>query len=524
MTPRRRFFAWLALAAAALTSIPAAAASHPLRDGCDRYRRLAGNATAGVSDASRGSGPLRVFAIQYKQQAAYATTYQTFAAKMDCLMRDYVVPHLDRSKTNLVVFNEDIGLATLATGSRGAQARALAASPVPGSTPEIQDAAGAPLGGAVALGSIAATYQKQMLDVQRRFPGTDPRKAIMLAATDTFVRGFSTTFSRLARKYGVWMVASNNQGEFDYSTDPADVSTWADPDLTAAYATGRIKGVWVPRTGRAWNNGFLWAPYDLHSPRGASSANPASPEYDPDTNLLYTNRKTPLTQIEKDFLALDEGDMSEANTGPVQIPGLDGFKFGFAISLPAFRFGNDFGEEFEGNPCASPNSWMRCLHERGVNTILQPEANPGPWARYGADGGNFQSLTWGASTLRIVTDPTVPGFRYVICPHMTGNLVDLPFDGQSAILERGRTGAGRAYVGAKDFIPETDSAWAMPYAGLKPEFVALAPWVIDDDHSLTPTENRNRLHQRATQMMAGSLSEHSNGYLETAIFADLAAP
>ena len=218
--------------------------------------------------------------------------------------------------------------------------------------------------------------------------------------------------------------------------------------------------------------------------------------------------------------------MSVANTGPVTIPDrrLDGFRFGFAISLPAFKFGSDFGVPFTGDPCASAESWMRCLHARGVNTVLQPEANPGPWARYGADGGNFQSLTWGASTVRIVTDPTLPNFRYVVCPHMNGNLVDLPFDGQSAILERGRTGVGRAYVGAKDFIPGTDSAWTQPYAGLRPEFVALAPWVIADDLSLTPAANRARLHERATALMAGSLSEHSNNYLETAIFADLATP
>ncbi|HVL88987.1 MAG TPA: hypothetical protein VM841_02005 [Actinomycetota bacterium] len=519
----RRVAAWLAACAAALSTL-SAGATIPIDDPCARYRALGGNLTAEVSDSAPGSGPLRVFAMQHKQLVDYVETYETYAAKMDCMMRDYVAPHLDRSKTNLIVFNEDIGLITLGTGSRGAQARALAASPMPGSTPETLDATGAPLGGAAALGSVAATYQRQMLDVERRFPGTDPRKAILLAATDTFVRGFSATFSRLARTYGVWMVSSNNQGEFDYSTDPVDVATWADPDLAADYAAGRIKGVFVPRSEKVWNNAFLWAPYDLRPPKPGASADPASPDYDPDTNLLFTNRKTPLTEIEKAFFALDEGDMSVSNTGPVEIPGLAGFKLGFAISLPAFRFGNDFGEPFFGDPCASANSWMRCLHERGVNTIIQPEANPGPWARYGADGGNFQSLTWGASTLRMVTDPTVPNFRYVVCPHMTGNLIDLPFDGQSAILERGRTGTARAYVGAKDFIPETDSAWTMPYAGLKPEFLALAAWVIDDDHSLSPIENRRRLHNRASELMAGSRSEHSNAYLETAIFADLATP
>lgn len=513
----------LVLAAGLLAgSLAPASATHPKFDPC--YETYPGNRTVEVSDSAPGAGPLRVFAIQYKQEARFAETYQSFARKMDCLMRDYVVPHIDRTKTNLVVFNEDIGLATVATGTRGAQARALAASPVPGSTPETYDATGVPAGGAAALGSIAATYQRPLAAVHARFPGTDPRKAIIVAATDTFVRGFMSVFSRIARRYRVWVVASNNQGDFAYSTDPADVAAFADPDLTRAYATGRLKGVWVPTTGLAWNEAFLWGPRTLPGARIDTTDDPRHPEYDPRSNLLFVNKKTPLTQIEKDFLALDEGGMGADNTGPVSIPGLPGFRFGFAISLPAFKFGNGFGETFTGDPCASPESWMRCLHARGVNTVIQPEANPGPWARYGADGGNFQSLTWGASTIRIVTDPTVPGFRYVVCPHMVGNLVDLPFDGQSAILERGRTGLGRAYVGAKDFIAGTDSSWTEPYAGLKPEFVALAPWVIGDDATLTPEQNRTRLAERATAMMAGSRSPHQNGYLETAIFADLATP
>ena len=155
--------------------------------------------------------------------------------------------------------------------------------------------------------------------------------------------------------------------------------------------------------------------------------------------------------------------------------------------------------------------------------MIQPEANPGPWARYGADGGNWQALTWGASTIRDVTDPTV-GFDYVICPHMVGNLVDIPFDGQSAIMMRDRSGAGRHYVGAGHFIAGIDSAWTRPYAGNHAEFLALAPWVLADDPTLPPADNRARLQARAEAMQAGSLSEHQNGYLETAIWADLRRP
>ena len=64
---------------------------------------------------------------------------------------------------------------------------------------------------------------------------------------------------------------------------------------------------------------------------------------------------------------------------------------------------------------------------------MQDEANPGEWATYQA--GGWQPLEWMASTWRAVTDPTVH-FRYNITPMMVGNLLDLPFDGQSAITAR----------------------------------------------------------------------------------------
>src|SRR5688572_15830053 len=84
------------------------------------------NFTSGVSDAAPGPGPLRVFAMQVRQDVRFVETHEAFERRMRCLMERYVVPNRDPSKTDLVVFNEDIGLATLATGSRGAAARAFA--------------------------------------------------------------------------------------------------------------------------------------------------------------------------------------------------------------------------------------------------------------------------------------------------------------------------------------------------------------------------------------------------------------
>src|SRR5437763_5382805 len=52
-----------------------------------------------------------------------------------------------------------------------------------------------------------------------------------------------------------------------------------------------------------------------------------------------------------------------------------------------------------------------------------------------------------------------------------------PFDGQSAILERGRRGTGCHYVGNGAFVRSEDDRTLRDNAGAKPQFLALAPWV-----------------------------------------------
>src|SRR5438046_1378507 len=71
----------------------------------------------------------RVFAMQYKQEVRNVVDYAAFRTKIECLIRDDAVPYLSPRRPNVVAFNEDVGLATIATGSRGAAARAIAAHP-----------------------------------------------------------------------------------------------------------------------------------------------------------------------------------------------------------------------------------------------------------------------------------------------------------------------------------------------------------------------------------------------------------
>src|SRR5690348_16786640 len=71
----------------------------------------------------------RVFAMQYKEDVANVVSYDSFRTKIECMILEDVVPYRAKRRPNVVSFNEDVGLATLATGTRGASARKLFGEP-----------------------------------------------------------------------------------------------------------------------------------------------------------------------------------------------------------------------------------------------------------------------------------------------------------------------------------------------------------------------------------------------------------
>ena len=149
----------------------------------------------------------------------------------------------------------------------------------------------------------------------------------------------------------------------------------------------------------------------------------------------------------------------------------------------------------------------------GIWFLMQLVSGVGTVAAATEQAGGWQPLEWMASTWRSVTDPTV-GFRYNITPHMVGNLLDLVFDGQSAITARGAQAPLRHYVGNLDFVDGVDLEPYRPFVGDKTEFLALAPWVIAD-------APRDVLRDTATRLAPGSGDALENDYLETAVWADL---
>jgi hypothetical protein len=442
--------------------------------------------------------------MQFKQDLSNVVSYGSYRTKIECMIREYVLPNLAGGRPNLVVFNEDVGLMTLATGSRGRLARAIFGNPAlaPSCEP-----LGVPCGAVGALTAIAVAYGPQLAAYLLRYPGMSPLAGAFVAPTDTLARGWMQTFSDMARRYHLYIAGSSTQAPFRESKDPSDIATFADPDLPKT-----PKSVYVATQGAAYNTAFLWGPRIVH---------PKAPK--PLRNVVAKNEKVPVTPIEQELQISNgpsTGQAAKRNLHPYRLPGTRA-RVGFATSLPAFQFGNDFRKGAPKHPCADVTvSYMNCLSHLGANVVLQDEANPGRWAANGG-GGFWQPLEWMGSTWRSVADPAVR-FKYNVTPMMVGNLADLPFDGQSAITQRGRArGRGCHYVGngrLQTTGTESDPATAKPYTRRKREFLALAPWVRH--------HGKGRAAMRATagRLAPGSHDPRENDYVETALIADLPFP
>lgn len=433
-------------------------------------------------------GDLRVFAIQYRIDLAHVRSIESYRQAMRRLMDELVVPHLVPGRPTLVVYPEAVGLPLVAIGPAGEAMRALATS-----TPAPADP-GVPLALLGAMAGIAEASAGRIEAYEKRFGPLDHRSAVTLASTDIAARAFSQTFSEIAREYGVWVVAGNYQAPFAESCDPADVATYAPPGAEVAY---------VATTATVTNATFLWGPdeVDATAPLG-------------ERNLVTRNEKVPLTTDELDLLGLAEGPASgEAGRRNAGWTDVAGFRVGFATSLPAFTYGYPFGERPDDFDVFDDlrATYAAAQDELGVDVVIQADANNGPWATPVASGA-WQPLEWMGSTWRAVADPTVR-FRYNVTPMMTGNLVDLVFDGQSSITARGHAGEAMHFVGNAEAGPDDPTEYGI-YAGDKTEFLAVAPWVVAD-------APRADLMAFTDALAPGSGSRLENSYVETAIFADL---
>ncbi len=420
---------------------------------------------------SNDAGSLRVFALQYRINLDATKSSLSWERELASYMDDFVVPHLDH-RPALVVFPELMGMLSVLVGRPGDGARKLAQHmPAPSGTdfPVLMQA----------LQSLGAQYGPQLAEVSA-LPGLDPSSALFVAAANTLGKYLHEQFSNLARTYGVYVVS----GGFT-------------PDLTWEDGTYRA------RDGHVYNSTYLWGPKD-HTGVGAPW----------ERNLLAHNKKVPLTEMEDQLLGITPGPVTgeEAlvSAGPTNVAG---FNVGFATSFPAFQYGYPYGEKPEDfDPLADiATRYVPTQNQLGVDVMIQADANAGLWAGY-AQSGAWQPLEWMSSTWRAVTDPTV-SFAYNVTPMMTGNLFDLPYDGQSSITGRGSQQAPTSYIGNLEMGPQDPRAYQV-YCGEKQEFLALAPWVVPDGP-------RDQLHQVSLGLLAGTGSPFEGQYVKTALYADL---
>jgi len=209
-----------------------------------------------------------VFAIQFEQRPAQMRTAGDFSRAIDCAIRTEVLPHLVHGRPNLVVFDEEIGLETLAIGPRGAAARALLRHGVPACH-------GQALCPTLAtLTAIDVGYGPALTYLGARFPNLGNELGHgFVAATDEFARVFMTTMAIAARRYGVYVIASNTQAPFRVTRSASAIRALTDPGVP------RPQTGYEPTAGVAYDQTFVWGPRVVHPERSAPLANLIADNY-----------------------------------------------------------------------------------------------------------------------------------------------------------------------------------------------------------------------------------------------------
>jgi predicted amidohydrolase len=505
----------------------------------------AAHAACGLPPAKvvHGRGHVQVVAVQYKQSIPQVASYPSIERQLDCYFATYAAPYRRPGRPQLVVFDELTGLTFGLAGSRGALARAFAATPAATAPGQLT---GQPLGAlAGAVGLVGAGYAGPLAFYAARFPGAYadallhdvaviarggiavPASFVFLAATDTYVRAFVQSFSALARRYhttvaagGLLPVLSSESScaANDYrgwvacpgwraTSDPATVAALHDPDLGAR---GPVYEAVTPTVSNAT---FFFAP---------------------DGRLYDVQPKVNLTPVELElgWQAAPPSTIHAIRLYDRRGRVVGGVRIGDAISLDAFEHARAL------RPCSDPRAYVTCLAREHVNLLLQPDfndatANCASWADYQAacrQAPVWQPLEWMFSSWYDLQARRgdgrflYPSFRYAVNPLMVGNIYDITGDGQSAIFARGDRRAHRGfYIGDSGTAqgpypdprgPDSLSSPAAPMSlsaldGPRRGFLAELPWVLpptvsDRDNPSLPAGSAGSLESCTDGLAPGS--------------------
>ena len=438
---------------------------------------------------------VRVFAVGNEVRIEDAASVQTFHDKMFALMDatfpgraglvqagvDDVKSHIgpiDPGAPDLVLVNfpEDVGLVAGMTGSKGASARA--ATNTTG-----------------AFFFLLQNYANQMNYYRAKFSGIPQLRQLLLALTDINYRVVYETYHEIAVTYGVYVSAGVNVAEarrVESAVDPALVNRLRDPDEPArTYAYEAVSP-------EVYNTTMIFRPDGevmVPDGNGGVIAAPSA------TGGVYRGsiNKSYLTPIEIGLLSLSFSPVRDLDV----------------LDTPLGRLG----------VVISKDAWMVDVNERldakRANLLIQSEAFSA-WAVSTSDDGPdvFREGGFGAVQRN-------PNILYNVTPSMTGNLIDITFDGQSAV------------IGKRTTAPPGPLSPTNAWVGQNPDsgFFAMAPWVIDDPGIASPmlslADRRTQLKAVGDQLGPAAptlcptpltVGACRGGYRESIVFADIEMP
>lgn len=320
----------------------------------------------------------------------------------------------------------------------------------------------------VAISMLALGYARRMFHYRRLYSGISLVRALLLSLSDILYRPFETTLSRLAAKHAIYLSASTIAPHVRCSTSRIDF---------ARFGHRHAGKVYLPDGPGVYNTGFLWGP---------------------DGRLIGTTDKVFLTESEKSMLDLTSGSLESVQPFETEMG-----KVGIAISLDAFT-----------------PEYLQQLDSQGTRIIIQNDANDQLWAAP-SKTCEWQPQEWLNSVLGCLQSE-YPNLHYNICPMQVGNFFDITFDGQSSITGKSDSEPDPScnFVGNEGFV---HTVTGKPITG---EFLALAPWVVEDPIKVKPdmslSERRAALEQVARQLLPGG--SHANQYSESVIWADVEVP
>lgn len=453
---------------------------------------LAGPATA---------DPVRIFAVGNKQRLDDAVSYATFRDKMAALMDathparptvvqagvDDVVSHLRPADPTapekaLVVFPEDVGLVAAFIGSRGAAGRAETSS-------------------TLGIVSLLSSYAPVVAYYQTKYPGQPLVRYLGMALTDTMYRSFYETFRDLAVTHGVWLAACANlppARRIEEVDNPALVALLRDPDEPArTYAYEAASPL-------VFNSTYVFAP---------------------DGRVLVPDGAGGVLRSPDETAGVIRGSANKPYLTPIEQPP-PGSPVALALAFSPVR-----DVEVLPTPVGrlgiviSKDAWMPDVNDRlaakGAQVILQPEA---------FDGWGFATSPWNPDIFMeggFANLQKHPAWLVNVNASMTGNLFEITFDGQTAV------------IGRRQKLPTGPLAEDNAWIGQNPEnaFLALAPWIVPDpgigNPALSLADRRAALVAAGTPLLPGSgiscpgslvPGSCENGYREAVVFADVDVP